>query len=114
MHRPRKWQEEERRRKKKDKRQNWSSKGGYIAPLFVPATPGGELAEMLRKVVEDEAEPDLRFNVVESGGRTVKSEVQTGWHKTWYPGNGVTSQTKIWQPKFLTGPEAQPAILAGP
>ena len=31
---------------------------------------------MLRKVVDNEAEPDLKFKVMESGGRTVKSEVQ--------------------------------------
>ena len=37
----------------------------------------------------------------------------TGWHKTWYPGNGVTSQSRSWQPKWLTGPKAQPAILPG-
>ena len=36
-----------------------------------------------------------------------------GLHKTWYPGNGVTSQSRFLQPKWLTGPEAQPAILPG-
>ena len=76
MNRPRNWQVEERRKKKKEKRHSWSSKGGYIAPLFVPATPGGELAQMLRKVVEDEADSELRFKVVESGGRTIKSILQ--------------------------------------
>ena len=76
LHRPRDWQEEERRSAKKKKRHSWSSKGGYIAPLFVPATPGGELAQMLRKTVEEEAEPGFKFKVLESGGRTIKSQLQ--------------------------------------
>ena len=32
--------------------------------------------------------------------------ITPGLHKTWYPGNGVTSQSKIWQPKWLAGPPA--------
>ena len=76
LHRPRHWQEKERRQRKRSKRNNWSAKGGFIAPIFVPATPGGELAKMLKTVAENEAQPGLKFRIVESGGRTVKSQIQ--------------------------------------
>ena len=76
LNRPRVWQQDERRRKKKSKKRNWSARGGYIAPIFVPATPGGELAQMLRDVAETEAQNGLKFKVVESGGRSVVQHVQ--------------------------------------
>ena len=44
LNRPKTWQCEQRERKKKKKRSNWSTKGGYVAPIFVPATPRRELA----------------------------------------------------------------------
>ena len=28
----------------------YNTKGGYIAPIIVPATPGGKLAKMLKEV----------------------------------------------------------------
>ena len=43
---------------------------------IVLATPGGELARMLKTVAETEAQPGLKFKVVESSGRTVRSQVQ--------------------------------------
>ena len=46
-------------------------------------------------------------------GKQNGKQFETGLHKTWYPGNRVTSQSRIWQPKWLTGPKAQPAILPG-
>ena len=76
FHRPRNWQEEERRNKKKRKRNNWSSKGGCTAPIFVPVTPGGELAKELREIVEKESVSDMKYKIVESGGRTLKSKLQ--------------------------------------
>ena len=76
LHRPTEWQEEERREAKKKKKHSWSNKGGYIAPIFVPATPGGELAKQLKNIAESEAEAGLKFKVVEYGGPTVKSKVQ--------------------------------------
>ena len=36
------------------KKRNWSTKGGYTAPINVPATPNGELARMLKTVAESE------------------------------------------------------------
>ena len=36
---------------------------------------------------------------------------RAGLHKTWYPGNGVTSQSIVWQPKWLASSKAQSVIL---
>ena len=76
LNRPREWKAEERRTEKRKKRQNWSNKGGCIAPIMVPATPGSELAKMLRGIAEKEAAEGVKFQVVETGGLTIKSEVQ--------------------------------------
>ena len=53
-----------------------SNRGGYIAPIFVPPTPNSELANSLKLIAESEAEAGIRFRVVETGGRTVKSILQ--------------------------------------
>ena len=76
IYRPKDWHREERLIDKRKKKHNWSSKGGYIAPIMVPATPNGELAKLLREVAENESEDGLKFKVVETGGRTIKSIVQ--------------------------------------
>ena len=76
LYRPKDWQVEERIKNKKRKRQNWSTRGGYIAPIFVPPTPNSELARMLQKVADNETEAGVKFKIVETGGRTMKSEVQ--------------------------------------
>ena len=59
------------------KRHKWSTKGGYIAPIFVPSTPNSELFNILKEVADKEAEPGLKFKILERGGRTVKSSVQS-------------------------------------
>ena len=41
IHRPKDWQQDARHKEKKRKRYNWSTKGGFIAPIFIPATPNG-------------------------------------------------------------------------
>ena len=43
---------------------------------MVPSTPRGELADMLRKVAQAEADKDMKFNIIEAGGRTVQRELQ--------------------------------------
>ena len=58
------------------KKYSWSTKGGYTAPIIVPATPDSELLHLLRGVAEKEAVPGLRFKVVEAGGTTVKHITQ--------------------------------------
>ena len=44
------------KRAKEIKRYKKSSKGGCIAPIFVPATQQGELTVMLKDIAEKEAE----------------------------------------------------------
>ena len=69
---------EKRRIEKKNKKQNWANKGEHVAPIIIPSTPRGELADILRRVIKDEAESnkDMKFKIVESGGRTMKSLLQ--------------------------------------
>ena len=74
--RPKDWNKDERKKAKKSKKYEWSTKGGYIAPIFVPSSPGGELAKEMRRVAQTEATKDIKFKIVEMGGRTLKSELQ--------------------------------------
>ena len=76
MFRKKEWEADRRRIDKQRKKHNWSTKGGHIAPIMVPSTPRGELADMLRKVVQAEANQDINFKIIETGGRTVKSLLQ--------------------------------------
>ena len=55
MNRPTGYNQVERKKQKKLKKKNWYSKGGYTAPLFVPATPNSELANMLKPIAESES-----------------------------------------------------------
>ena len=43
---------------------------------MIPATPGSELAKTLRAIAEREAAEGVKFKVIETGGLTIKSEVQ--------------------------------------
>ena len=65
----------ERKKSKMAKKHNWSTKGGYIAPIMVPSTPNGELASVLREVVEQEKQSGLRFKIVETGGGVSEESV---------------------------------------
>ena len=76
VYRPKSWQKEERRKKKRESKHDWSTKGGYIAPIFVPSSPRGELARRMKKVAEKERKKEIHFKIVEMGGRTLKSELQ--------------------------------------
>ena len=76
IHRPKDWDREERIINKKSKKYSWSTKGGYTAPILIPATPKSELLHLLGKVAEEEAIPGLRLKVLETGGVTVKRSIQ--------------------------------------
>ena len=56
------YQRVERRREKQKKKKNWNKKGGYGAPIIVPATPNSELASMLREVADQEPNRKQRFS----------------------------------------------------
>ena len=76
LNRQKNWMDEMTREKKRKKRHNWSTGGGCIAPIMIPATPNSELLRMLREVASRETDAGLKFKIVETGGRTLKSQVQ--------------------------------------
>ena len=47
-----------------------------MAPIFVPATPRGELAKELREIARSEAVGGMQFKIVEMGGTSVKRLAQ--------------------------------------
>ena len=53
LYRPRNWQQQARQEAKLLKRVSWYRPADTV--LFLPATPGGELAEQARKLLEEEA-----------------------------------------------------------
>ena len=75
LNRPKGYRKEERRKEKKKKRHSWGTRGGYVAPIIVPATPNGELAVAMRKVCEAESIPGLKFKVSERGGKTLERQL---------------------------------------
>ena len=72
LNRPNSYQKVERRREKQLKKKNWNKKGGYGAPIIVPATPNSELVKMLREIADQETNRSKRFKIVEKGGRTIE------------------------------------------
>ena len=76
LYRPPDWQAEERRIDKRSKKHSWSTKGGFTAPIFVPATPNSELAKMFQQLADEESIPGLKFKIVESGGMSTKGLMQ--------------------------------------
>ena len=51
---------------KEKKKNTWSRKGGFVAPLIVPLTPNGEPAARLRNIATTEAEVGVNFWIVET------------------------------------------------
>ena len=76
VYRHKNWKKDERRKAKENKKVNWATKSGHTAPIFVPATPGGELAKRMRRIAEKEKKEGIHFNIVEMGGKTLKSQLQ--------------------------------------
>ena len=65
LNRPAGYQKLERRKLKK---RSWFARGGYAAPVVIPATPGSVLLHRMRAVAELEKDPKLRLRIVERGG----------------------------------------------
>ena len=76
LYRPKDWNRAERQKAKQKKRYEWSTRGGFIAPIFVPPTPNSELANSLKVIAESEAEAGVHFKIVETGGLSIKSVLQ--------------------------------------
>ena len=76
LYRPKEYERNARRVEKQKKKHSWANSGGYIAPIFVPPTPNGDLANELKQIAESEAEAGVNFRIVETGGRSIKSMIQ--------------------------------------
>ena len=76
LNRPRGYRITERRKEKRLKKHSWGTRGGYVAPIIVPATPGGELAAAMRAVCEAEAIPGVKFKIAERGGVTLERQLK--------------------------------------
>ena len=70
LNRPKGYKKIQRRKEKRRKKRNWSSKGGYVAPIIIQSTPDARLLKMIKQVAE--TEPELKFNIIEKGGITVE------------------------------------------
>ena len=67
----REFDEENRRRKKLMSKSSWFRPADTV--LFIPATPNSDLANQIRKVIEEEAARlGIRVRVVETGGTKIK------------------------------------------
>ena len=67
------WNKDQRQKKKELQKKNWFAKGGYDVPLFVPHTPGGELAKRMRSAeAQNHQGRKIRFKIVEKGGVTLE------------------------------------------
>ena len=76
IYRPKDWNVVARRKEKEKKKNDWSTRGGHVAPIFVPPTPNGELAKAIREITDREAEAGVLFKIIETGGVKVLSKVQ--------------------------------------
>jgi hypothetical protein len=74
LHRDRKYKEMERYWDKKIKKKCWFKDKGNESPLFVPFTPGSELAIELKTAL---ANQEIKIKIVERAGKTIKSQLQS-------------------------------------
>ena len=66
INRPRSWEEDRRQVQKESRQLNWFRAGGHHVPVFVPHTPGSELARRMRaKEEENNQGRKVRFLIVE-------------------------------------------------
>ena len=71
------WEQDTRQKKKELQGRNWYRQGGYDVPLFVPHTPGGELAIRMRaKEQENNQGRTIRFKIIEKGGVTLDKKLR--------------------------------------
>ena len=79
VNRPRSWEEDKRQKKKHLKKQNRFHSGGHHVPVFVPHTPGSELARRMR-IKEEENNQGRKISplIFEHGGTQIH-------HLLWKP-----------------------------
>ena len=66
----------QRRKDKIRKKKAWATKGGFLAPIIIPSTPGGMLAKMLKEVAEKDNDSNIKLKIIEKGGRTLSRMFQ--------------------------------------
>ena len=76
LYRPKDWNVVVRRKEKEKKKYDWSTRGGYVAPIFVPPTPNSELANSLKVIADSESEAGVHFKIIETGGLSMRSVLQ--------------------------------------
>ena len=63
-------------KKKPEKSKSWFRGGGHQVPLFVPHSPGSELAKFMRRKEEENTQGRrIRFLIVELGGKNTQSHL---------------------------------------
>ena len=78
INRPRSWEEDRRQVQKESRWLNWFRAGGHYVPVFVPHTPGSELARRMRaKEEENNQGRKVRFLIVEQGGTKIHNLLWT-------------------------------------
>ena len=74
LYRPREWRKEERQERKLLSKAAWFRTADSVS--FIPATPGGELASEMRKVLEEEGKRlSMNIRVIEKSGTKLKNEL---------------------------------------
>jgi hypothetical protein len=79
LFRSRSWNKEEREKRKKDRKVNWykdakNKEIDYKSVLFVPPTPGGQLAKEMRKREEELNKSNKeRIKIVEMSGVNIEN-----------------------------------------
>ena len=77
VNQPRAWDQDNRQKKKALQSKTWFRRGGFDVPLFVPCTPGGELAKrMSRMEVMNNQGRTIRFRMVERRGVTLEEKLR--------------------------------------
>ena len=77
LYRPKDWNVVARRKEKEKNKYEWSTRGGHIAPIFVQPTRNSELANSLKAIADREAEAGGHFKIVETGGLSMRSVLQS-------------------------------------
>ena len=73
MYRERGYDKTERRKTKERTREGWFKRNNHEAVLFVPSTPGSQLASQYRQTIEKH---QVRIRVVERAGKKMKNILQ--------------------------------------
>ena len=67
---------EEQKRAKESRRHNWVNKGSCVAPIVVPSTPESKLLKMMKQRAKEPEKKGIKFNLIETGGNTIKRDLQ--------------------------------------